>query len=780
MGIKIGPTELAGLSTRERFVLETIDRLQLFGGQVRGTLEPEEAKAAQRLSHVFSDPEDRAIADGLLARYFPTRSPSAGRVHGPGLVKAPEPTKLSRLFAPRSVAVIGATGDSNRVADNVVKSLESYSGKVHVVSKVASRVGARRTVGSVDKLPKVDLAVLAIPAAEIPDAILALAKKGTKNAIVISGGFKELGAEGRKLEDRLVSIAREYGINVVGPNSVGVITPSVNASYSAGSAKAGGVGLLSQSGAIVTASLSDLASTGFSALVSMGNQSVLELSDYLEELGNSPATKVVTTYVEQIKDGPRFLEVAERVSRAKPILMLRGGKSATGEKASASHTGSLGGSGAAYSAAFRKAGVLEVDSQEELLDLSKTFASTQPLPKGRKFAVLTNAGGLAILTADAADKVGLRFSELRASTLAKLRAILPPEVHAKNPVDLFGDAKSDRYKKALEVVLGDKDVDGVICLASPQGMTDAPEIARAIASAAKSGGKPVLASLQGAPEMAEANGLLEQAGIPAFPTSERAARALARMAEYAEIRSRPKEEPAKVVLDSIALQKAFDALVPDPLGKVGAEALGILEAAGLNVVGQRMVADASSAVAAAKELGYPVVLKIRSPDVVHKSDSGGVEVGIASESDLRSKCALMVERVKHAVPGAKLEGFEVQTMAPKGHELIVGALRDPTFGPMIMLGSGGIYVEVLKDFAFELAPLSESAIDRLINGLSARPLLAGARGQEAIDFSALKDVLRRVSALAVSHPELKELDLNPVRASKDGALTLDARAVIER
>ncbi|MBI4816649.1 MAG: acetate--CoA ligase family protein [Deltaproteobacteria bacterium] len=781
MAIKVGSTELSGLSERERFVLDTIDRLGLFGGKVSGALEVEEARTAQKLSGVFSDPRDRAIAESLLSRYFPdsarpthTQLGGAAKIHGPGLVQAPDRSKLSRLFAPRSVAVIGATGDSNRVADTVLKSLEGFAGKVHVVS--AKGLVDRPTVDSASKLPKVDLAILAIPAAQIPEALQALGEKGTKNAIVISGGFKELGAEGRALEDRLVAIAKKYELNVVGPNSVGVITPQINASYSAGAARSGGVGLLSQSGAIVTASLSDLQATGFSALVSMGNQSVLELSDYLEELGRNSQTKVIATYVEQIKDGPRFLEVAARVGRDKPIVMLRGGKSATGERASASHTGALAGSGAAYSAAFRKAGVIEVENQEELLDLARTFGSSQPLPKGRNFAVLTNAGGLAILTADAADPLKLEFAKLSEGTLAKLRAILPPEVSAKNPVDLFGDARSDRYQKALEIVMADSAVDGVICLASPQGMTDAPEIARVIANVARSGGKPVLASLQGEAEMADAHRLLEHAGVPSFPTAERAARALARMADYGELRARKLESTTAVSVDVSLVEQALEKLPRGPEGRVGAETLEALRATGLKVVSQRMVSDSTEALAAADALGYPVALKIRSPDVVHKSDSGGVALGISSPKELEKACADMLERVKSKVPGATIDGFEVQNMAPKGHELIVGVVRDPTFGPMVMLGSGGIYVEVLKDFTFELAPLSEAGIDRLIAGLKAKPLLEGARGQPRIDFEALRDLLRKVSALASNHPELLELDLNPVRVSPEGAIALDARA----
>jgi acetate---CoA ligase (ADP-forming) len=780
--MKIGDLDQAvfdGLTTREKTVLEVIDRVSVFGGREVGKIEAGEALEAKRLGDIFTDPEDRAIATSLLQRFFPDlEEKSVGRVHGPGMAKE-QSTRLGRLFRPRSIAVIGASADAEKVGGTVVKNLlaSKFPGKLHLVNPKGGKIQGLPVTTALEDLPKVDLAVITIPNEKVKGALEALAKKGVKNVIIITAGFGESGPEGKAKEAELVAIAKEHGINLVGPNCVGVITPTMNASFASGTPKWGGVALVSQSGSVVTGMLSDLHKTGFTALVSMGNQAGLDISDYTAELGQDPRTKVIALYAERIADGKRFVETAGEVSRKKPIVILKSGKTAAGAKASMSHTGSIGGSRAAYDAAFRRAGVMVAEDQEELLDVTKVFASKAPIPKGRRLAVMTNAGGLGILTADAAGKYALEIAELSPETQKKLRAIVPEEVHVGNPTDLLGDAKSDRYLAAGRVILDDPNVDGIICLSSPQGMTDPEGIAKAVVELSKDAKKPILCSFQGEADMAVAAQILDLAGVPNLPTGERVARAMARMAEQNEIASRPPYEPAKTKLDTNALAKAEKAIGLSKGGKLGTEALELFRSQGIDIVERRIAGDVEAAVKHAKEIGFPVAMKIRSPEITHKSDVGGVQLQIASEDDLRKRYATMMDRVKKERPEAKIEGVEIQQQIPEGRDVILGMVRDPSFGPVIMFGLGGTMVEVFKDTTFELAPLSEETIRAMIERIKSYPILAGARGEKPVDFEALKDALRKLSALSVHYGDrLQELDINPLRLYPDGAVALDARA----
>ncbi|MCC7381525.1 MAG: acetate--CoA ligase family protein [Deltaproteobacteria bacterium] len=784
---ELDPAMWERLTDRERAVLEVIDRVALFGGRERGKLEVVEALSAQRLADLFTDPEDQAIARSLAARFFPgSEAKKGGQVHGPGLIDAPK-MPLARLFRPRAVAVIGATSDLTRVGGVVVQNLlrSKFPGRVYPVSAEEGSIQGVPAVRAIADLPRgVDLAVLSIPAAEVPAALDALGKKKVKNAIVISGGFRETGDGGKSLEEALIDTAKKHRMNVVGPNSVGLLTPAMNASYAASTPRHGGVVLLSQSGALVTASVTALEHTGFWGLVNVGNQSVLDATDYLAAVAGQPDVKTVAMYVERIADGRKFLETAARVTRDKPVIVLKGGRSDAGQEASMSHTGAIGGSTAGYEAAFRRAGVIAASTQEELLDLAKLFGSGQPLPKGRRVAMVTNAGGLAILTLDAPESRAFELAELSPKTQAKLREILPQAANVHNPVDLIGDARSDRYAAAIRAVLDDPAVDALVCFASPQGMTDGRGIAQAIVDASSDAKKPVLCSLQGPAEMAGAEAVLELHGIPNFGTTERVARALSRLFEYAEHRARPEPTPAVTSLDLPAIAAAEKGLGLDASTSapqvLGSEVLALLSAHGVPVVKQRFAPDLERAVEAASELGYPLVMKVRSPDILHKSDVGGVVLGIHSEAELRQQHQAMMARIASQRPAAKIDGVDLQTQAAPGHDLIVGVLRDPAFGPTIMLGYGGTAVEVWKDTTFELVPLNEEAIEAMIHRLKSYPLLAGARGAAPIDFEALKSVLRRVAALAERYgDQLEELDLNPVRASSTGAVVLDGRAKIK-
>jgi acetyltransferase len=788
---------VAALSRREKSVLKTIDSLAIFGGKETGVLEASEALAALKLQDVFSDPRDREIAASLLLRFFPdvagpaapavpVVSQGSRRLIGPGLVDVARKTPLQGLWEPRSIAVIGPDFSSGSVAGAVVDNLKS--------SGFAGKVQAQPVVGKVRG--KVELAVLTLLAPEVPRAIEALAKKGTKNFVIISGGFRETGAGGKALEDQLKSLAKEHGLNIAGPNALGVVTSTMNASYAATGAKAGGVSLVSQSGAVLTTMLADLSRTGFSRAVSIGSQPCLGFSDYIADLGADEKTKVIAAYVEDVVDGARFLEVASAVTKDKPIVVLKSGKSKAGQSASMSHTGTIAGSNAAYEAAFRKAGILEVATQEELYDVTKTFASCQPPPSlgpasasgggKNRVCVLTNAGGLAILVADAMEKSSrgkpaMELAQLLPSTQEKLAKLFASHGSAKNPVDLLGHADSERYRAAIQIIKADPGVDSIICCCSPQAMTDADKIARVLVE--ETGTKPILATFQGSAAMAVADEVLERGGVPNFASAERVARAMGRMSDYAVVKARPAFTPVAPVVDRAKVKATKDAIAWSKGGRFGpGDVVKLLGSYGMPTVTKVFCADKASAVAAAKAQGYPIVLKIDSPDIEHKNQAGGVVVGVKDEPAFLVAYDEMMARVQKGHPRAHLNGVEVQHMAPAGHELIVGILQDPTFGPMVMVGKGGNLVEASNDVRFELAPMAEETIDEMLKSLRIYPELLGARGIQSVNLEGIKDVLRRASVLAADNAgRILELDINPLMApagSKE-LWALDGRALVQ-
>jgi acetyltransferase len=494
---------------------------------------------------------------------------------------------------------------------------------------------------------------------------------------------------------------------------------------------------------------------------------------------------VIAAYVEEIHDGRKFMEVAERVCKEKPVVVIKSGRSSAGQQASMSHTGAVAGSMAAYDAAFRRAGVLSVTTQEELVDLTRALGSSQPLPKGRNVVVLTNAGGPGILTTDAIEQYGLKLGQLSPETQAKLRAILPANASAHNPVDLLGDAMSERYKAALEIVLADANVDSVICVASRQKMTDVDKIVEV--AAARSGNKPIVSAFVGEKGMISASMLCDYYGLPNYPDVSRAARALARMADYAEIRERPIPEPVRAEIDRDAVRRAEAKLQLDAGGKFGPELLELIGAYGIARTQQRFALDLEAAVAAAKEIGYPIIMKVNSPDVVHKMEAGGIQFDITDEAKLRQGWDAMMSRVaawgKTKGISVRIEGVELQNQLKQDRNIVIGILNDPSFGPMIMFGLGGAEVETFKDVTFELAPLSEKSIDEMIKRIRTYKLLAAPKGGKPVDFEALKDVLRRISQLAMDYRDrLQELDINPLRiypkdeTGKPAVWAIDARA----
>lgn len=694
---------------------------------------------------------------------------------------------LEPFFRPSSVAVIGASRDPEKLGYAVLANLlhGGFPGALYPVNPKADEILGLRAYPTVLDIPgPVDLAVIVIPYGLVPEALRQCGEKSVPAAIVISAGFREAGREGLERELELVQIARQYGIRLIGPNCLGVIdtgTP-LNATFAAGMPPGGPIAFMSQSGALGTAVL-DMALAGrigFSRFVSLGNKADVNEVDLLEAWKDDPGSRVILAYIEGLPDGQKFMEVARRVTRRKPVVAVKSGVTRSGARAVSSHTGSLAGSEAAYHAAFRQAGVIRAESMEHLFDLALAFAY-QPLPQGDRIAIVTNAGGPGILATDALEHAGLQLARLRPETVQALMADLPSAASAANPVDVLGDALADRYEHALRLVLADPGVDGVLVIVTPQAMTQIEETAHVVGRVARETDKPVLGCFMGESRIAAGIAILQQYGIPNYPFPERAAAALAAMVRYRQERERPSYPPTHFEADTAAVQKVLDEARAQGRVSIGdAEARAILEAYGFPLPPSHLAATPEEAIAAAEEMGYPVVLKVASPDILHKTDVGGVRLNLRSPADVRDAFDLIVYRASRYVPGARIWGCLVQKMVPPGREVLIGMSRDPQFGPLVAFGLGGIYVEALKDVVFRVAPFGPEEAAEMIREIRSYPLLEGVRGEPPADHAALVDALCRVSQLVTDFPEIVELDINPLVVYEEGrgAVALDMRLVL--
>ena len=695
--------------------------------------------------------------------------------------------QLVCFFRPSSVAVIGASRDPEKLGYAVLANLKNggFPGALYPVNPKAGEILGLKAYPTVLDIPgPVDLAVIVIPYPLVPEALRQCGEKGVPAAVVISAGFREAGREGLERELELVQIARQYHIRLIGPNCLGVIdthTP-LNATFAAGMPPGGPIAFMSQSGALGTAVL-DMAMAGrigFSRFVSLGNKADVNEVDLLEAWEDDPGSKVILAYIEGLPDGQKFMEVARRVTRKKPVVAVKSGVTRSGARAVSSHTGSLAGSEAAYHAAFRQAGVIRAESMEHLFDLALAFAY-QPLPRGDRIAIVTNAGGPGILATDALEHAGLQLARLRPETVQALMADLPSAASAANPVDVLGDALADRYEHALRLVLADPGVDGVLVIVTPQAMTQIEETAHVVGRVARETDKPILGCFMGESRIAAGIAILQQYGIPNYPFPERAAAALAAMVRYRQERERPSYAPTHFEADTAAVRKVLDEARSQGRVSIGdAEARAILEAYGFPLPPSHLAATPEEAIAAAEEMGYPVVLKVASPDILHKTDVGGVRLNLRSPADVRDAFDLIVYRASRYVPGARIWGCLVQKMVPPGREVLIGMSRDPQFGPLVAFGLGGIYVEALKDVVFRVAPFGPEEAAEMIREIRSYPLLEGVRGEPPADHAALVDALCRVSQLVTDFPEIVELDINPLVVYEEGrgAVALDMRLVL--
>ncbi|HDD23874.1 MAG TPA: CoA-binding protein [Chloroflexi bacterium] len=694
---------------------------------------------------------------------------------------------LESFFQPQSVAIIGASRDPGKLGYAVVYNLKNggFPGALYPVNPKADRILGLQAYPSILDIPDpVDLAVIVIPYSYVPAVLEQCGQKGVSSVVVISAGFREAGREGLDRERELIEISQRYGLRLIGPNCLGVIdtdTP-LNASFAAGMPPSGPIAFMSQSGALGTAVL-DIAmagSIGFSKFVSLGNKADVSEIDLLEAWEDDPASRVILIYVEGVPDGQKFIQVARRVTRKKPVVAIKSGVTAAGSRAVSSHTGSLAGSEAAYKAAFRQAGIIRATSMESLFDYARAFAY-QPLLAGDRIGIVTNAGGPGILATDALEHAGLRIPRLTPETTRALTDYLPGAASAANPVDVLGDAMADRYEQAIELVLQDPNVDGLIVILTPQAMTEIEATAHAVGRMAQKSTKPVLGCFMGEERIRVGIDILRQYEVPNYPFPERAAQALAAMSTYRREQQRPLFEPPRTHACIPSVQELFDRVRAEGRVSIGdAEAWSVLECYGFNIPKSRLAETAEEAIEIAEEIGYPVVMKIASPDILHKTDVGGVKVGLRTPDDVRDAFDLITYRATRYVPDARIWGCQVQQMVTGGREVLLGMSRDPQFGPLVAFGLGGIYVEALKDVAFRVAPFSREEASEMIREIRAYPLLEGVRGQPPADHEAMVDALMKISQLVTDFPEIVELDINPLIVFDEGrgAIAIDMRLVL--
>jgi acetate---CoA ligase (ADP-forming) len=697
---------------------------------------------------------------------------------------------LKSFFEPRSVAVIGASTNPSKLGYAVLKNLVDggYSdrGAVFPINPSANEILGHKAFPSVLDVPDhIDLAVIVIPYQHVPQALRTCGEKGIPAVIIISAGFREAGSEGLERELELIDIAREYNIRLIGPNCLGVIdtfTP-LNASFAAGTPPKGPMAFMSQSGALGTAVL-DIALAGrlgLSKFASLGNKADVSEIDLLKAWVDDENTRAILIYNEGLPNGTEFIQVSREITRRKPVVAIKSGVTQAGSRAVASHTGSLAGSEQAYQAAFKQAGVLRAESMQDLFDIALALAYQPPLMDDN-IAIVTNAGGPGILATDALERAGLSLARFEYETIHALEQFLPDAASAANPVDVLGDAMADRYRFALETVAADPNVGGIMVLATPQAMTEIEETARAVADLADGTEKPILACFMGEARMNAGIDILTARGIPNYPFPERAANAIRAKSDYRRIQARAEPNYSQFEVEKEKVQSLFERVEEEERNSIGDyEAKDILTAYGFKIPKSEIADTPEKAVEISQSFGYPVVLKIASPDILHKTDVGGVRVGLSSEQEVRDAFDLMMYRTQRYLPEARVLGCLVQEMVPKGGlEVLVGMNRDPQFGPLVTFGLGGIYVETLKDVTFRIAPFSIQEARQMLGEIRAHALLDGVRGQPAVDKDAIVDALLRIGQLVQDFPEIVELDINPliVYPQGRGAVAIDMRLVL--
>ena len=683
----------------------------------------------------------------------------------------------SVFLTPKSIAIIGASDKRGSVGRTITSNImNGFKGRVFPISPTRPKVFYKKAYKSVLDVPEpIDLAVIIIKNTIVPIVLEECGKKKIKGAIVITAGFKEVDEEGKKLEQKLKDIAKKYNLKIIGPNCLGVMNldpkTMMNSTFLKITPKSGQIALISQSGAICAALVEDASAQGigFSSVVSMGNKADTNEIDVLKMLANHKQTKVIVMYLEDMGNGQEFLKVCKHITRnlKKPIFVLKSGRSAAGAKAAMSHTGALMGSDKIYDALLKQSGTIRVDTMEELFDYATAF-SKQPLPLEGDFVIVSNAGGPAIITTDACEKYGIKMADIT-SIRPKIDAVIPPWGSSRNPVDIVGDADFNRFDNVLSEVLQHKNVGSVITMCTPSGTLDYDKLAEVVVKNSKKYKKTMLASLMGLDEGIENRKILSEGGVPFYTYAEGAIRTLNAMLRFANWIQSPPGTIVKLKVDKAKAKRVFDKVKrdgrPNLLEEEGQE---ILRAYGFPLPKSSLAKNENEAAKIAKKIGYPVVMKIASLQIIHKSDAGGVKVNLTNDNEVKAAFKEIVKNAKKYNKKAVIKGVLVVEMVKGGKEMIIGSKLEPGFGSVIMLGMGGIYVEVLKDVTFRLAPVTDREAYDMISSIKTKKILEGVRGEKPSDLNKLAECIQRLSQLVTDFKEIKELDMNPVLVMEKG------------
>jgi acetyltransferase len=702
---------------------------------------------------------------------------------------------LDKIFKPKSVAIVGASDEEGSVGYALVQNLteHDYKGEVFLVNIRKKEILGRKAYAKLEDIPgEVDLAIIATPAKTVPGIVEDCGKSGIKGVIIVSAGFKEVGQEGRLLEEEIKKLRGKYDLRIIGPNCLGIIRPDVglNATFLDKYPKSGKISFISQSGALGSAIL-DWAThenVGFNNFVSIGSMIDVDFGDLIDYFGTDPKTKSILMYIEGIADARQFMSAARHFAKTKPIIVVKSGKFRESAKAAASHTGSMSGEDSVYDAAFKRAGIVRVNEIEDLFNAAEVLG-TQPLPKGKRLAIITNAGGPGVMATDSLIINGGELSKLSLKSLSKLDEVLPSFWSKANPIDLLGDAKSDRYKAAVEACLEDDGVDGLLIIYTDQAVTESELIAETVVKTLKEKniqGKTVLTSFIGYEAVEEANRTFNANNIPTYETPEDAIKTYMYMYQYNRNLELLYETPEELSIDSAPPKRPIMNILRQAASEnretlTEDEAKRLLDYYNFPVVKTEVAKSAEEAVNLARRIGYPVVLKILSPQITHKTDVGGVVLDLTSDAQVRESFGLMTEKAKKAYPQAEILGVTVQSMIKQeGYEVIIGGKSDPLFGPVILFGLGGVAVELFKDYAMGLPPLNTTLARNMMAETKVFQLLKGYRNQPGVNLKLLEEILLLFSQLLIDFPQLKEIDINPLIMTEKEAYILDARVIFDK
>lgn len=703
-------------------------------------------------------------------------------------------SQLDAIFSPQSVAVVGASTTPGKVGHDIFVNIlqGDYQGTLYPVNPRARYIRSVKAYPSISELPEpVDLAIIVLPPKAALGAVGEAAEKGIKGIVIVSAGFREVGGDGRRIEDEIVAKCKEAGIRMVGPNCLGVINPNpsvrLNASFSTHMPAFGHISFISQSGALCTAVLDFAAERdfGFSKFVSIGNKADVDEQELLLFLHQDTETDVIMVYLEEISHGPEFIKTAKHITsghRPTPILVIKSGRTAAGRRAAASHTGSLAGSDAIYDAIFEQTGIIRADSIEDLFNYAAAF-SCKKVPAGNRVGIVTNAGGPGIVATDMTVSSGLELAKFGPNTIETLESHLPPTANVHNPVDVIGDAPEDRYENALLAVIKDDGVDGAIVILTPQSMTNVLGTAQVIARISMNTSKPILCCFMGVIDVSAGVNHLQEQGLPVFRFPEHAAQAFGALYQYSRWVNRRFLDEFQLIHDKDRASEIIKSVLDQGRPSMGAsEGEQLLECYGFKTLPSKLAKTKEEAGEFAESIKAPVALKIVSPQILHKSDVGGVVLNVNDGKTAIEEFEAITRRALEHVPNAIIDGVLVQQMAAQeGQEIILGMNRYPLYGPLLMFGLGGIFVEVFRDVVFRVAPIGRNEAHGMVNGIKGAKILQGYRGKPVLDVETLERSLVSLSAMVMDHPEIHELDINPLMVYEKGkgAVVADCRIILK-